>query len=51
MGRSLFERLGVCEGTELALDFSFASAGPDADRELAGYLRRLGYRAEIEPGW
>ena len=47
---SVLERLGVREGTELALDFSFASAGPDADWELAGYLRRMGYRAEIEPG-
>jgi hypothetical protein len=46
----VLERLGVREGTELALDFSFASAGPDADRELAGYLRQLGYKAEIEPG-
>jgi hypothetical protein len=46
----VLERLGVREGTELALDFSFASAGPGADRDLAGYLRRLGYRVEIEPG-
>ena len=46
----VLERLGVHEGSELALDFSFASAGAEADRELAGYLRRLGYSAEIEPG-
>jgi hypothetical protein len=46
----ILERLGVREGSELALDFSFASRGSDADRELVAYLRLLGYRAEIEPG-
>ncbi len=46
----ILERLGVHEGGELALDFSFASAGAEADSELAGCLRRLGYGAEVEPG-
>ena len=44
------ERLGVGDGTELALDFFYETAGPEADRELAAYLRREpGYEVVIEP--
>jgi hypothetical protein len=44
------ERLGVGEGTELALDFFYETAGPEADRELAEHLRsEPGYEVVIEP--
>jgi len=43
------ERLGVREGAELPLQFYFETAGADADRELAEYLRAAcGYTVEIE---
>src|SRR5262249_40580651 len=32
------QRLAVREGSEIALDFFFQTAGPDADRELAEFL-------------
>jgi hypothetical protein len=42
-------RLGVAEGTELALDFFFQTAGADADRELAAFLdAEAGYAVVIE---
>lgn len=45
----VLQRLGVRDGDELRLDFSFASAGVDGDRLLATELRLLGYAVEIEP--
>jgi hypothetical protein len=45
----VLERLGVREGTVLALAFSFEGSGAAADRSLADRLRReLGYAAEVE---
>jgi hypothetical protein len=44
------ELLGVREGAELPVHFCFESAGAEADRELADYLRNeTGYEVEIEP--
>lgn len=44
-------RLGVRDGDELALAFAYATAGPEADRELAGFLEReTAYAIELEPG-
>ncbi len=44
------QRLGVQEGNEIALDFFFQTAGPDADRELAEFLGSVpGYRVVVEP--
>ena len=44
------QRLGVHEGSELPLDFFFQTAGPDADRKLAEFLRSLaGYQIVVEP--
>jgi hypothetical protein len=42
------ERLGVRQGAELPLHFFFETAGPEADRELAGYLREAGYTIVVE---
>jgi hypothetical protein len=43
------ERLGVREGAELPLQFYFETAGEDADRELAGFLRNeCGYNVDAE---
>lgn len=45
------QRLGVREGDELELEFLYETGGPDADRELAEYLRRkTGYAVSVEPG-
>ena len=42
-------RLGIVEGTELALDFFYETAGADADRELAAFLNgKAGYEVVIE---
>jgi nucleotide-binding universal stress UspA family protein len=41
--------LGVCEGTELVLEFVYETAGPAADRVLAEFLGGEGYEVEIEP--
>jgi nucleotide-binding universal stress UspA family protein len=44
-------RLGVREGTELALEFLFDTGGLAGDRELAAFLRsETGYEVTIEPG-
>lgn len=44
------QRLAVREGSEIALDFFFQTAGPDADRELAEFLGSVnGYQAVVEP--
>jgi hypothetical protein len=44
------QRLGVGEGSEIPLDFFFQTAGPDADRKLAEYLRSLtDYQVVVEP--
>jgi len=43
-------RLGVREGTELALEFVYETAGLAADRVLAEFLGGEGYEVEIEPG-
>ena len=44
------QRLGVREGSEIALDFFFQTAGPAADHELAEFLTSLtGYQAVVEP--
>lgn len=44
------QRLGVQEESEIALDFFFQTAGPDADHELAEFLRSAtGYQAAVEP--
>jgi hypothetical protein len=44
------QRLGVQEGTEISLDFFFETAGPDADGELAEFLRSVGgYHVVVEP--
>ena len=43
-------RLGVVEGTELALDFFYETGGPEADQELAAFLRsEAGYEVAVEP--
>jgi hypothetical protein len=49
-------RLGVRPGAKLPLVFLFETAGPEADRELAQFLRRqAGYRVVIDEdgltGW
>ena len=42
-------RLGIAEGAELALDFFYETAGVDADRKLAAFLRcEAGYEVVIE---
>jgi hypothetical protein len=44
------QRLGVCEGSKIALDFFFQTAGPDADCELAEFLMSVtGYQVVVEP--
>jgi hypothetical protein len=44
------QRLGVCEGSEIPLDFFFQTAGPDADRGLAEFLgSTTGYQVVVEP--
>ena len=43
-------RLGVRNGTRLPLNFFYETGGPDADNELAEFLRRdAGYEVTIEP--
>src|SRR5262249_62367932 len=43
------ERLGVQEGSEIRLDFFFETGGPDADRELADFLRNAtGHHVVVE---
>jgi hypothetical protein len=42
--------LGVREGSEIAFDFFFQTAGPDADRQLAEFISSLtGYQVVVEP--
>jgi hypothetical protein len=44
-------RLGVDEGTPLALEFVYETCGSDADGTLADFLRHEhGYEVEVEPG-
>ena len=51
----VLRRLGVENGTELALWFRFESVGADGDRALAEHLGVRGHRVLIEPagvrGW
>ena len=43
------DRLGVVEGTELTLDFFYETGGPEADQELAAFLRsEAGYEVVVE---
>jgi nucleotide-binding universal stress UspA family protein len=44
-------RLGVRAGTELTLEFVYETGGPEADRELAEFLRgEAGCEVEVESG-
>jgi nucleotide-binding universal stress UspA family protein len=44
-------RLGVDDGSALALEFVYETSGEDADRALADYLQREhGYAVEVESG-
>ena len=46
----LLRRLGIEEGAVLALDFFYETAGPEADAELAEYMRdEAGYHVVVEP--
>jgi hypothetical protein len=51
----VLRRLGLGDGTELALWFSFESLGADRDCALAEQLQGMSYRVLIEPagvsGW